>query len=201
MLTMTVDEAATAFGVRPKTIREWISEGLPCHRRGDKGLGNGAIIDAARAPAWVINRRQLDSSPPWTEHFGDQEQSNPLRMVVEWFADGVPEMITGALLLWLEDGRWRPLGCTEEQAREAAGELYLIMAMALTAYKGQFDTGVSRRMGGADLDDLASLLLRGSVRSDWLSLTVPITERIRPLIPSAIAEKMAARAQRRKSEQ
>ena len=83
MLKATVDQAASQFDVTPKTIREWIRDGMPVHQRGDKGSGNGAVVDMARAPHWVAEKR---GHRPWplAEYLTRIIQTTRTRFALWW---------------------------------------------------------------------------------------------------------------------
>lgn len=204
MLRATVDEAAKQFNVAPKTIREWMRYGMPVHKEGGKGAGNGAIIDMARAPNWVAEERQL-RPPRWAEYFNglEPEMQNPFRAVAERFFSMSVDAIAAAAVNWYSEPKtsgklaWRELGLTDKQARGVVWDMWAHASLFLLVGKlERFDSYVatmfSETNGKADLDDLASLFLCGDINSEW-NPNMEMPERIRPFAPQSYKERAAKR--------
>lgn len=62
MTTLTTSELAELFQVTPKTVRAWITAGMPTVLAGRRGAGNESRIDLAAAVAWYFqeNRERLE---------------------------------------------------------------------------------------------------------------------------------------------
>lgn len=52
-MLLSVAEAAQAFRVTPRTLRNWLADGLPCH-----GEGKKRQIDLAEAVRWRLDRER-----------------------------------------------------------------------------------------------------------------------------------------------
>jgi hypothetical protein len=167
MLKATVNQAATAFRVTEKTIRKWMDEGMPVIQAGSVGRGRESVIDMARAISWVARKRRV-TLPAF--QLGDgAAPANPLRWLLEIYADGAMSMVKTALMSWYGDKRWQPCGMTDAQARATVWELFALIALLSTEYRvHHFEKrSLAPTAGGADLDDLASLWFQGDIRSRW----------------------------------
>src|SRR5262245_42993594 len=124
MLRATTQEAAEIFKVTPKTINEWVHDGLPVHRAGKQGAGNSHVIDMARAPEWV-RQHQSRGLSPIAQYLLSPESPhpNPLRWVVERFFEEAVDALAAAAINWYQQPRkngrlhWKEIGLTDEQAR------------------------------------------------------------------------------------
>lgn len=174
MLKATVEEAAQAFKVTPKTILAWVTEGMPTVKRGRSGRGHRTLIDMARATGWLAQRN--GARAPITECFTDNDMPpNPLRWVAQRAFSAAVHATGTAAHDWATtprtDGQlaWKKYGLTETQARALAFEWAMLSALMVFSLRDLvFETKwIEPNTKGANLDDFASLLLGGDVRSKW----------------------------------
>jgi excisionase family DNA binding protein len=192
-IPLTVDQAADFLNVTPKTIRTWIREGgLPILRTGGKGPNQGALIDAARLPAWQREARGEGPTPAasWLKA-SHPDRPNPLRGIVELHHRQALAVIGLAVRSWAEDTGDHPaapksIGLTSSEARQAAAGLWLRAALYLSEYTfgGQFERDLAGQSEGGDLDDWLSLLTEADVRSAWQDTNVEIPTVVLELLPA-----------------
>lgn len=195
-MELTVTEAAKIARVTEKTIRAWIVEGgMPLIREGEKGPGNGAIIDAARFPHYLQERRARASS------FGDKIRDlglpcggNPLRWLVERHHVDALDALATAWRHFLDSGQWNQwdVGLDEQRARTVAWQAWVWCAMWMKIFiaDGEFEKRLKRDTD-CDLDDWASLLLQSDFSTDWTDLDhVACPPEIAALMPPAMVEKL-----------
>lgn len=199
MMALTVEQAAQAARVTPKTVRAWIrDEGCPVVQEGGKGAGNGALIDGARFPRWLMEhegRRRASMADYFTENHPGH---NPLREMVDTFRRGSLYAIAASLRNWADspakNGKldYRTIGITRDQARAVAWQVYAEIMLVMAAYQVErFDHDLRNELDG-DLDDWMSLLTEGDFRTTWPEPMSVFPEKIIDLMPPELREKLEA---------
>lgn len=56
-----VERCAARFRVRPNTVHEWVSLGMPVKKRGKKGAGNKTLIEPLKALEWYLDYVKSES--------------------------------------------------------------------------------------------------------------------------------------------
>lgn len=202
MMPATIEEIARAIGVSEKTVREWIRRhGCPTLKKGGKGEGNAAIVDAARFPAWYADYSGRPVTPI-SGYFKEMHRGrNPLREMHDVHRRGFMWALAHALHAWAtgddEDGPdadYRAAGLTEAQAHAVAFKLWGIAAMVAVAYQtDRLDKDIDRDING-NLDDWFSMLTAGSFRTHWPEPKISIPPKIAELAPPDIRAKLDAMA-------
>jgi hypothetical protein len=145
---------------------------MPTIRRGRQG-GESHLIDPAAATAWLDPRRAATSLGEFFKAQGLPSEGNFLRWIVERHHLFAVDTAAMALCDWVTHPKtasgfgWSHIGLTEEQARDCAIELFLRIRLFLTMGLDVFEQRLEET--GADLDQWASLLFGGLIKSQWSS--------------------------------
>lgn len=199
MMSMTVDQAADATGVTPKQVRVWIrNHGCPVVQEGAKGTGNGALIDAARFPAWHAKHTGRPLRVSMAGFFMEEHPGrNPLREMHDVHRRGFLWVLGSALDDWANRPEkngldYRPDGLSLRQARAIAFKVWTLTAMTAAAYQtDRLDRDIENELDG-DLDAWLSLMTLGDFRTRWQEPEFGFPPKIVALAPRELRKKIEA---------
>lgn len=185
---MTIAEVCEAYGVTPKTVREWIQQGLPVLRSGRRGPNGAALIDGARLHWWKHHRDKETIGKAFAAA-GMPCGGNMLRWLCELLHQQQQRAI--GVVLAGEGDRLRAAGVPAGKVGDLLATLWTATVLAMDVYlKEQFEKDL-RTLTQADLDGWASALLSFNFRTTWtpgdqVAMPDEIWKRITPALRSRL---------------
>jgi phage terminase Nu1 subunit (DNA packaging protein) len=93
---MTVPQAAAAMGVTCAQVRNWLHEGAPVARAGQRGRGHAALVDVAELTTWLRARERVPSEESHRQLAADLVADVAAVLIAGWRARTDPAKLRDA---------------------------------------------------------------------------------------------------------